>query len=67
VGRQERAIAVHESTLFAVFDLPFAAKREIALATPVPCSEAPTGDGPDLRPVGLAIKCEEGPRSRAVP
>lgn len=57
VGAHEQAIEVHEGDLFAVFDLPSEAVREISLRTPVPYSEAAAGNGPDLRPVGLAIAC----------
>jgi hypothetical protein len=58
VGTHERPISVHEGDLFAVFDLPFEAVREISLRTPEPYSDASAGTGADLRPVGLAIACE---------
>lgn len=57
VGKQEQPISVHEGDLFAVFDLPFEAVREISLRTPEPYSEAAAGSGADLRAVGLAIAC----------
>ena len=59
VGNREVKIEVHEDDLFAVFDLPYAAIREISLRTPVPYSDAAIGQGSDLRPVGLAIACVE--------
>jgi len=58
VGTQEQKISVHEDDIFAVFDLPFEAVREISLCTPQPFSDASAGTGTDLRAVGLAIACQ---------
>lgn len=59
VGGVESPVSVHEDDVFALVDLPFEARREINLITPLPQSDLGLGIGSDSRPVGLAVACSE--------